>query len=138
MSKLSAVTGGGSEHGPGFSQAECLTSLHLGAQFPYTPPFDHASLLNEPMFRPGGVELLHDCGAAGMDFAGGGHFDLPGPGDEASFQNWASLACATTLFDHQQHQQQQQLHQQQQPSYSAQVSSMSEFMQVAMHKNFNS
>ncbi|KAK3120665.1 hypothetical protein QOZ80_9AG0691660 [Eleusine coracana subsp. coracana] len=118
ISKQSTDAGGGGEHGQpsvqqhqqDFSQADCLTSLHLGAQFPYTP-FDHTSLLNERMFRPDGVEL-HD-GGAGMDF-GGGHFDLPRPGDEASFQNWASAACGPTMFDHQ-HQQQQQHHQQQQP-----------------------
>ncbi|XP_062182178.1 agamous-like MADS-box protein AGL65 [Phragmites australis] len=132
MSKQSMDTGGCSEHGQPavqqqpseFNQAECLTSLHLGTQFPYTP-FDHTGLLNERMFRPDAVEL-HDGGAA-IDF-GGGHFDLPRPGDEASFQNWASAACGAAMFDQQQH------HQQQQPS-SAQVSSMSELMQVAVHKN---
>ncbi|TVU23708.1 hypothetical protein EJB05_26087 [Eragrostis curvula] len=126
MSKQSTDTGGGSEHGqpssvqqqpPDFGQAECLKSeLYMGAQFPYTP-FDHTSLLNERMFRPDGVEL-HD-GGAGMDF-GGGHFDLPRPGDEASFQNWASAACGTAMFDHHQHQQQEQQHHQQQQPSSAQ------------------
>ncbi|CAL4982863.1 unnamed protein product [Urochloa decumbens] len=122
MSKQSTETGGGSEHGqpavhqqpPDFGQAECLTSLQLGAQFPYTP-FD-TSLFNERMFRPDAMEL-HD-GGAGIDF-GGGHFDMSRPGDEASFQNWASaVGCSAAMFDH--HQQQQQHHQQQQPS-SAQV-----------------
>jgi hypothetical protein len=145
MSKQSMDTGGGSEHGqpsvqqpppPDFSQADCLTSLHLGAQFPYMS-FDHTSLLDERMFRPDGVEL-HD-GGAGMDF-GGGHFDLPRPSDEASFQNWASAACGTTMFDHHQHQQlqqQPQQHQQQQQPSSAQVSSLSDFMSVVMHQKFN-
>ncbi|KAL6908090.1 hypothetical protein ACP4OV_002260 [Aristida adscensionis] len=125
MSKQSTDTGGGSEHGqpavqqpqaPEFGQAECLTSLHLGAQFPF-PPFDHTSLLNERMFRPDAVEL-QDAGA-GIDFGGGGGgggggaFDLPRPGDEASFQNWASAACGAAMFDHHQ---QQHHHQQQPPS----------------------
>ena len=130
MTKQETDTGGSSEHAgqaavhqqpppppPDFSQAECLTSLHLGAQFPYAPCFDHPSLFNDRMFRPDAVEL-HD-GSAGMDF-GGGHFDLPRPGDEASFQNWASAAaCGAAMFDH--HHQQQQHHQQSQSS-SAQVS----------------
>ncbi|CAD6255888.1 unnamed protein product [Miscanthus lutarioriparius] len=129
MTKQETDTGGGSEHGqaavhqpppppPDFSQAECLTSLHLGAQFPDAPCFDHPSLFNDRMFRPDAVEL-HD-GGAGMDFVGGGHFDLPRPGDEASFQNWASAAaCGAAMFDH--HHQQEQHHQQPQSS-SAQVS----------------
>jgi hypothetical protein len=129
MSKQSTDTGGGSEHGqpaahqqpPDFGQAECLT--HLGAQFPYTP-FD-TSLFNERMFRPDAMEL-HD-GSAGIDF-GGGHFNMPRPGDEASFQNWASAACGAAMFDH--HQQQQ--HQQQQQPSSAQVSSMSELISITI------
>ncbi|XP_066338542.1 agamous-like MADS-box protein AGL65 isoform X2 [Miscanthus floridulus] len=128
MTKQETDTGGGSEHGqaavhqpppppPDFSQAECLTSLHLGVQFPYAPCFDHPSLFNGRMFRPDAVELQD--GGAGMDFVGGGHFDLPRPGDEASFQNWVSAAaCGAAMFDH--HHQQQQQHHQQPQSSSAQ------------------
>jgi hypothetical protein len=53
-----------------------------------------------------------------MDFVGG-HYDMPRPGDEASFQNWASAACGATMYDHQQ-----------QPP-SAQVSAM---LDQLMHK----
>ncbi|WVZ50038.1 hypothetical protein U9M48_001337 [Paspalum notatum var. saurae] len=120
MPKQETETGGGGEHGqpmvhlphPDFSQADCLTSLHLGAQLPYAP-FDHSGLFSERMFRPDAMEM-HD-GSAGIDF-GGGHFDLPRPGDEASFQNWASAACGAAMFDH--HQPQQQHHQQPQSSSS--------------------
>jgi hypothetical protein len=119
MSKQSTDTNGGEQHHqqasavvqhqPEFSQGECLTSLQLGAQFPYQSAFDHTSLLNERLFRPD-MEL-HVDNAAAMDFVGG-HYDMPKPGDEASFQNWASAACGATMYDHQQ----------QQPS--AQVSTM--------------
>nr|ASZ79976.1 MADS68 [Bambusa multiplex] len=105
MSKQSTDTGGEHQQAavqqPEFSQAECLTSQHLGTQFPYQSAFDHASLLNDRLFRPD-MEL-HDnaaAAAAAMDF--GGHYDLPRPGDEASFQNWASAACGATIYDHQQ------------------------------------
>uniref|UniRef100_A0ACD6A2U6 Uncharacterized protein n=1 Tax=Avena sativa TaxID=4498 RepID=A0ACD6A2U6_AVESA len=88
---------------PEFGQGECLTSLHLGAQFPYQSAFDHTSMLNERLFRPD-MEL-HVDNAGGMDFVGG-HYDMPRPGDEASFQNWASAACGATMYDHQQQQEQ--------------------------------
>uniref|UniRef100_A0A0E0F8A7 MADS-box domain-containing protein n=1 Tax=Oryza meridionalis TaxID=40149 RepID=A0A0E0F8A7_9ORYZ len=88
---------------PEFSQADCLTSLQLGAQFPYPSAFDNAGLLSDRLF---------DNAAAAMDF--GSHYDLPRPGDEASFQNWASAACGATMYDH--HQQQQQQQQPAQPS----------------------
>lgn len=113
MSKQSTDTNGGEQHHqqasaavqqlqqqpPEFSQGECLTSLHLGAQFPYQSAFDHTSLLNERLFRPD--MDLHVDNAAAMDFVGG-HYDMPRPGDEASFQNWASAACGATMYDHQQ------------------------------------
>ncbi|XP_015697841.1 agamous-like MADS-box protein AGL65 isoform X2 [Oryza brachyantha] len=90
---------------PEFSQADCLTSLQLGAQFPYPSAFDHTSLLSDRLFRQD-MEQLHDGAAAtaAMDFSS--HYDLPRPGDEASFQNWASAACGATMYDHQQQQQQ--------------------------------
>ncbi|EAY81734.1 hypothetical protein OsI_36907 [Oryza sativa Indica Group] len=99
--------GGGEQHHhaavqqqPEFSQADCLTSLQLGAQFPYPSAFDNAGLLSDRLFDNAAAA------AAAMDF--GGHYDLPRPGDEASFQNWASAACGATMYDHQQQQQQQQ------------------------------
>ncbi|KAG8090283.1 hypothetical protein GUJ93_ZPchr0011g27449 [Zizania palustris] len=98
---------------PEFSQTDCLTSLQLGAQFPYQLAFDHASLFTDRLFRQD-MEELHDSAAAAaaatatatattMDFSE--HYDLqPRPGDEASFQNWASTACGVTMYDHQQQQ----------------------------------
>ncbi|KAM0824570.1 hypothetical protein ACQ4PT_070113 [Festuca glaucescens] len=106
MSKQSTDTNGGEQHHqqasavvqqqPEFSQGECPTSLHLGAQFPYQSAFDHTSLLNERLFRPD-MEL-HVDNVAAMDFVGG-HYDMPRPGDEASL---ASAACGATMYDHQQ------------------------------------
>ncbi|KAM0824569.1 hypothetical protein ACQ4PT_070113 [Festuca glaucescens] len=123
MSKQSTDTNGGEQHHqqasavvqqqPEFSQGECPTSLHLGAQFPYQSAFDHTSLLNERLFRPD-MEL-HVDNVAAMDFVGG-HYDMPRPGDEASL---ASAACGATMYDHQQ-----------QPP-SAQVSAM---LDQLMHK----
>ncbi|AQK48490.1 agamous-like MADS-box protein AGL65 isoform X2 [Zea mays] len=115
--------GSSSDHGqvvlhhpqpPDFSQTECLTSLHLPSQqFPY-PPFDHHGLYSDRIFRPDAVEL-HAGGVASMDFLSG-QYDLPRPGDDASFHNWASAAaCSATMFDQQQ-QQQHQHHQQPQSS----------------------
>ncbi|PNT63071.1 hypothetical protein BRADI_4g11094v3 [Brachypodium distachyon] len=113
MSKQSTETGGeqhqhqqqaavAAQHQPEFSQqaADCLTSLHLTGQFPYQSSFDHTSLLNDRLFRPD-MELHVDNASAAMDF--GGHYNhLPRPGDEASFQNWASATCGVTMYDHQQ------------------------------------
>uniref|UniRef100_A0A0D3HPL8 MADS-box domain-containing protein n=2 Tax=Oryza TaxID=4527 RepID=A0A0D3HPL8_9ORYZ len=100
--------GGGEQHHhaavqqqPEFSQADCLTSLQLGVQFPYPSAFDNAGLLSDRLFDNAAAA------AAAMDF--GGHYDLPRPGDEASFQNWASAACGATMYDHQQQQQPAQL-----------------------------
>jgi hypothetical protein len=120
--------GSSSDHGqvvlhhpqpPDFSQTECLTSLHLPSQqFPY-PPFDHHGLYSDRIFRPDAVEL-HAGGVASMDFLSG-QYDLPRPGDDASFHNWASAAaCSATMFDQQQQQQHQ--HHQQPQSSPAQVS----------------
>uniref|UniRef100_A0A804NJN7 MADS-box domain-containing protein n=1 Tax=Zea mays TaxID=4577 RepID=A0A804NJN7_MAIZE len=82
-------------------------------QFPY-PPFDHHGLYSDRIFRPDAVEL-HAGGVASMDFLSG-QYDLPRPGDDASFHNWASAAaCSATMFDQQQ-QQQHQHHQQPQSS----------------------
>ncbi|XP_037427888.1 agamous-like MADS-box protein AGL30 isoform X2 [Triticum dicoccoides] len=86
---------------PEFSQGDCLTSLHLGAQFPYQSAFDHASLLNDRLFRPDMELHVDNAAASAMDFVGG-HYEMPRPGDEASFQNWASAACGATMYDHQQ------------------------------------
>uniref|UniRef100_A0A0E0MHV1 MADS-box domain-containing protein n=1 Tax=Oryza punctata TaxID=4537 RepID=A0A0E0MHV1_ORYPU len=93
MGKQSTDNAGGEHHHaavqqPEFSQADCLTSLQLGAQFPYPSAFDNAGLLSDRLFD-------NAAAAAAMDF--GGHYDLPRPGDEASFQNWASAACGATI-----------------------------------------
>uniref|UniRef100_A0A0D9XUZ0 MADS-box domain-containing protein n=1 Tax=Leersia perrieri TaxID=77586 RepID=A0A0D9XUZ0_9ORYZ len=121
MSKQSTDNAGGEHHHqhhnlaaaavqqPEFSQADCLTSLQLGAQFPYQSTFDHTSLLNDRLFIRQDMDQLHDhnaaaAAAAPMDF--GCQYDLPRPGDEASFQNWASAACGANMYDHQQQQQQ--------------------------------
>ncbi|PWZ27674.1 Agamous-like MADS-box protein AGL65 [Zea mays] len=120
--------GSSSDHGqvvlhhpqpPDFSQTECLTSLHLPSQqFPYAP-FDHHGLYSDRIFRPDAVEL-HAGSVASMDFLSG-QYDLPRPGDDASFHNWASAAaCSATMFDQQQQQQHQ--HHQQPQSSPAQVS----------------
>ncbi|KAF0896197.1 hypothetical protein E2562_019685 [Oryza meyeriana var. granulata] len=109
MSKQSTDNAGG-EHQhhpvvqqPEFSQADCLASLQLGAQFPYQSAFEHTSLLSDRLFRQD-MELHDSAAATAMDFSS--HYDLPRPSDEASFQNWASAACGATMYDHQQQQQQ--------------------------------
>lgn len=78
----------------GFSPNACLR-LQLGAQFPYQT-YDH-NLLNERMFKP---EVEHSLQEHALDYQVN-HFETPGPGYDASFQNWASTSgnCEVAIYD---------------------------------------
>ncbi|KAL5203978.1 hypothetical protein ABZP36_008849 [Zizania latifolia] len=82
--------------------ANCTSFANLAEHSPESAyrqlAFDHASLLNDRLFRQD-MEL-HDSAMAAMDFDS--HYNLLRPDDEASFQNWASMMCDATMCDHQQ------------------------------------